>query len=294
MSCIIEAQFTNGPAVRVTFRPMRPCTPLRQSFRPWLLLVVAAVITAVPAAPQHVEQNPFSSAEDLAEGQKLYILNCVACHGPHGNSGRGYDGAKLATKQRKHGNSDGEMFQNILNGIPGTSMPGAWLDDEAVWKILLFIRTFEPDTERACLSSGGDLDAGHELFVGAGRCAVCHTVGMGGGRLGPDLSNAGMVYTKSQIRDALLDPNKTIAEGHRALKVVLRTGDSHEGVLLNEGDYSLHMMGRDEEIYSFMKQDLVSLQRLSRSLMPAYGDTFSKTELENLTAYLCNLGGEHP
>ena len=61
---------------------------------------------------------------------------------------------------------------------------------------------------------------------------------MGGGRLGPDLSNAGMTYTGEQMREALLDPHKTIAERHRGVKVVERAGITHEGILLNEDAYS--------------------------------------------------------
>ena len=101
-------------------------------------------------------------------------------------------------------------------------------------------------------------------------------------------------HTREQIREALLEPHKSIAEGHRGVNVVPRAGGPHEGILLNEDAYSLHMMGRDEQIRSFMKQDLASFQRLDQSLMPAYGDIFSAAELDNLTAYLCTLGGEQP
>ena len=254
-----------------------------------LPLVVVAMAAVQPTAARPVEQNPFSSAEDLAEGVRLYMLNCGVCHGPHGASGRG---AKLATKRRKHGDTDAEMFRNILNGIPGTSMPGLWLDENAVWKILLFVRTLEPETERACTSAEGDAEHGRELFAQKGRCSSCHTVGMGGGRLGPDLSNAGMTYTGEQMREALLDPHKTIAERHRGVKVVERAGITHEGILLNEDAYSLHMMDRAEQIRSFMKADLASFERLDQSLMPAFGDILSAAELDNLTAYLCGLGGE--
>lgn len=256
-----------------------------------VLLGVAAAAALQPAVAQRVERNPFSSAEDLAEGRRLYLLNCGVCHGPHGASGRG---ARLATKRRKHGASDAEMFRNILDGIASTSMPGLWLDEDAVWKILLFVRTLEPESERACTSPQGDSSRGRELFVQKGRCVSCHTVGMGGGRLGPDLSEAGMHYTREQIREALLEPHKSIAEGHRGVNVVPRAGGAHEGILLNEDAYSLHMMSRDEQIRSFMKQDLASFQRLDQSLMPAYRDIFSAAELDNLTAYLCTLGGEQP
>ena len=254
-------------------------------------LFVLAMAAVQPTAARPVEQNPFSSAEDLAEGARLYLLNCGVCHGPHGASGRG---AKLATKRRKHGASDAEMFRNILDGIAGTEMPGLWLDGDAVWKILLFVRTLEPESERACMSAGGDPERGRELFVQKGRCSSCHTVGMGGGRLGPDLSDAAMTYTREQIREALVDPHKTIAERHRGIKVVDRAGDSHEGILLNEDAYSLHMMDRAEQIRSFVKQDLASFERLDHSLMPVYGNILSAAELDNITAYVCSLGGEQP
>ena len=275
--------------MRTHLRPRTP--PARPPVCRALFIIIAAGAAVLPAAAQQVEQNPFSSAEDLAEGHRLYLLNCGNCHGPHGASGRG---APLATKRRKHGASDAEMFRNILDGIAGTSMPGLWLDEDAVWKILLFVRTLEPESERACTSPQGDASRGRELFVQKGRCVSCHTVGMGGGRLGPDLSSAGMNYTREQIREALLEPRKSIAEGHRGVNVVPRAGGPHEGILLNEDAYSLHMMGRDEQIHSFMKQDLASFQRLDQSLMPAYGDVFSAAELDNLTAYLCTLGGEQP
>ena len=255
------------------------------------LLVVVAAAALQPAAAQRVERNPFSSAEDLAEGRRLYSRNCANCHGPEGASGRG---ARLATKRHKHGDSDSEMFRNILDGIAGTEMPGLWLDEDAVWRILLFVRTLEPETERVCRPAEGDARRGRELFVKKGHCSSCHTVGMGGGRLGPDLSDAGMKYTREQIREAVLDPTGTIAAGRRGVKVVSRAGDAHEGILLNEDAYSLHMMGRDEQIRSFAKEDLASFERLDQSLMPAYGDLFSAADLDNLTAYLCTLGGEQP
>ena len=257
----------------------------------FVLFGVVAAAALQPAAAQHIERNPFSSAKDLAEGRRLYSLNCANCHGPTGASGRG---ARLATRRHKHGASDSEMFRNILDGIAGTGMPGLWLDEDAVWRILLFVRTLEPETERVCRLAEGDASRGRELFIQKGRCSSCHTVGMGGGRLGPDLSDAGLEYTREQIREAVLDPTDTIAVGRRGVKVVSRAGAAHEGILLNEDAYSLHMMGRDEQIRSFAKEDLASFERLDQSLMPAYGDLFSAAELDNLTAYLCTLGSEQP
>ena len=100
---------------------------------------LAAALT-LPLIGQHRESNPFSSAADLAEGERLYRTNCGVCHGMEGKTGRG---ARLAVRDHRHGNSDAEMFRVIQNGVPGTDMPGLWLDEDATWKILLFVRTLE-------------------------------------------------------------------------------------------------------------------------------------------------------
>jgi hypothetical protein len=44
--------------------------------------------------------------------------------------------------------------------------------------------------------------------------------------------------------------------------------------------------------YSFQKDDVTSIQREYRSLMPAnYGRLFSDRELDDLVAFLASLGG---
>ena len=52
---------------------------------------------------------------------------------------------------------------------------------------------------------------------------------MGGGRLGPDLSDAGLQYTREHIREALLDPTGTVAEGRRGVKGRIEQGRRARG-----------------------------------------------------------------
>ena len=251
----------------------------------WGLVLVLWVST--PGWSQHAPQkNPFRSPEDLEEGRRLYGLNCSACHGMDGASGRG---AKLATKNHRYGNSDEEMFQTISNGIPGTAMPGLWLDKDSIWKILLFVRTFKAGEEKPCISGPGDPGRGRVLFVEKGRCGACHRRGMTGGRLGPELSNTGSTHTRQQLREALFEPHNDVTDPYRTVRVVGRDGARFEGVLMNEDGYTLHMMDRQENIHSFLKPDLAQIERPSQSLMPAYRGVFNPQELDDLLAYLCSL-----
>lgn len=232
-----------------------------------------------------------SSAEDFQEGKRLYRINCGNCHGMEGTTGRG---ARLARRSYRHGNTDGELFDIIEGGIAGTEMPGLWLNEEDIWRILLFVRSFAATAGQGCEPGGGNASAGMEIFGTKGSCLACHTVGSGGGRLGPDMSFAGELYTSEQLRHALLEPARDIAKRYRTVRLVAEDGESVEGVWMNENAYQIYVMDRAENIRSFRKADLKSLEQPETSLMPAYGGMLSAAELDDLVAYLCSLPAGAP
>ena len=76
-------------------------------------------------AGQHIpenDRNPLAgNPSAVSAGKRLYEQTCQSCHG---GEGRGGDRAPaLATGTFRRGNKDGEIFQNIRNGIAGTAMP---------------------------------------------------------------------------------------------------------------------------------------------------------------------------
>lgn len=254
------------------------------TLRSALLFLVPA--TLLVAARTHTT-NPMSSAEDFEEGKRLYRIHCGVCHGMEGRTGRG---ARLARRSYRRGNSDAELFDLIEAGVPGTDMPGLWMDEDSIWRILLFVRTFAEQASLACEAGAADAAAGKDVFENKGSCLACHTVGSEGGRLGPDMSFAGEMYTAEQLRTALLAPARHISDRYQTVRLVTRDGDHVEGVRLNENLYQVHLMDRAENLRSFSKDRLTSLEQPQESLMPAYGDLLSESDLANLVAYLCTLG----
>jgi copper transport protein len=96
-------------------------------------------------------RNPIpASAASLAEGRQLYEQQgCVDCHGVSGR-GDGPLGRTLRPRPadfRIHmaaGHTDGELFDWISNGVPGTAMPpyADRLTEEQRWHLINFIRGF--------------------------------------------------------------------------------------------------------------------------------------------------------
>ncbi len=254
--------------------------------RPMRYFALLLAIPSILVGARTHETNPMTSPEDFREGQRLYRIHCGNCHGMQGTTGRG---ARLARKSYHHGNTDAELFDIVEGGISGTGMPGLWLEEENIWRILLVVRTLAETASAGCDPGNGEAAAGKQVFAQKGACLACHTVGNTGGRLGPDMSFAGELYTNQQLRQALLDPARDIATRYRTVRVVTADGERVEGAWMNETSYRIHLMDRSENIRSFRKADLSSLEMPPDSLMPAYGELLSAGEIEDLLAYLCTL-----
>ena len=92
--------------------------------------------------------NPVpSSPATIALGQKLYVSNCLTCHGSSGK-GDGPGGAALEKKPAdlsariKAGETDGALFWKITEGrSPMVSWRGS-LSETQRWELVNYIKTF--------------------------------------------------------------------------------------------------------------------------------------------------------
>src|SRR5437879_1095668 len=230
-------------------------------------IIVVVLLCAGRISLQAQEKNPYAGDTKVAKlGEYQFRSNCAFCHGLGGRGGgRGPD---LTRAQKHHGNTDGELFHNIHDGIAGTTMPaatnggiGVGMSDEEIWQVITYIRSVE---KKASAAETGDVAHGKELFYGAAGCGTCHMVNGKGGRLGPDLSSTGASRSVESLTESLRNQSKRLAQGiseplkdfsqeYETVTVVTSDGTKLQGLVLNEDSFTVQMLDTREQLHAFEK-----------------------------------------
>jgi cytochrome c oxidase cbb3-type subunit III len=275
-----------------------------------LLLFVCGVLVACAAATMNLraqDKNPYAGDAKAAKiGESQFRENCAFCHGLGARGGgRGPD---LTRAQKRHGNSDADMFRTINEGVPGTAMPpngatqqGVGMTEEEIWQVITYIRSVQA---KAPAQVVGNAMHGKELFNGTAGCSTCHLIQGKGGRLGPDLSTTGSARSTDYLVESVRSPSRRLAQGiseamkefsqeYETVTVVTEDGTKLVGVVLNEDNFTLQMMDTREQVRLFDKDKLRSLEKSRESLMPAYDQKMlSEKDLQDLIAYLLAVGAQ--
>jgi putative heme-binding domain-containing protein len=263
-------------------------------------IALFACWTGVPGALAQ-EKNPYAGDAKVAKlGEYQFRSNCAFCHGLGARGGgRGPD---LTRANKRHGNTDSEIFHNIHDGIGGTAMPaatnggiGVGMSDEEIWQVVNYLRSVE---KGASAAETGDAAHGKVLFFKDAACGTCHMVNGKGGRLGPDLSSTGSARSVEYLTESLRNPSRRLAQGlaeplkdfsqeYETATVVTSDGTKLQGVILNEDSFSVQMLDSREQLRMFEKSKLRSYEKSRESLMPAYdAKTLPEKDLKDLIAFL--------
>ena len=124
----------------------------------WTLLAVSLFITASLAQNPTYQQdatwhapadavsrpNPLATKpQTAAGGRKLFVRNCVECHGKDGTGIEKKHSADLQLPVVQ-AQSDGVLFWKITNGNTGRGMPSfSKVPELQRWQIVLYIRTLK-------------------------------------------------------------------------------------------------------------------------------------------------------
>ena len=272
--------------------------------RSFQILAAALVLVGIPVlaqrsgSPAGGNPNPFANNfQAITEGQEIYNNTCTACHGKDGAAG---DRAMaLGAPARRYARpTDPEIFDAIMQGIPGTMMPPNRLSESDAWKVTAYIhglRGTAVDTP-----AKGDVAHGEQIFWSKGQCGNCHMIRGKGGLSGPDLSNLAAIRKYTSIVDALTKVQHRVATDggshatallplstYQPVRITMRDGKVINGVLRNEDSFSLQVFGSDNHVYLFDRASLKDIFYIPKSLMPTdYDKRLTPAEFQDLLAYL--------
>jgi putative heme-binding domain-containing protein len=246
------------------------------------------IIPFIAALGWSQDSNPFHSDPKAAElGRVMFRIYCAPCHGIQAKGGRGPD---LTLGTYSAGDKDKDLFRVIARGVPGSEMPGyaGRVEDESIWRLVSYVRSV---AHRETANVEGDPQAGEKIFWGKGSCGQCHQVASKGTSIGPNLTRVGRQRSLAYLRSSVIAPDEDLTPGYSTITVVLRDGRKISGVEKSVDNFSGQFIDLSGKYYSFLREDVTSMQQESRSLMPSYAKVLSPGELTNLLAYLSSLRG---
>jgi len=249
----------------------------------------ATVLCLVAGGCLAQNTNPLARDPQAAEtGRWTFRILCAPCHGIRADGGRGPD---LTLGNYSVGDRDQDLFSAIAHGIPGSEMPayGERIDPEGIWRLVSYIRSV---ARRETSTIQGDAAAGEKTFWGKGGCGACHRIGSRGSGIGPNLSRVGRERSIAYLRTSILTPDADLTPGYGTIHVVLPNGKSMIGVERNLDDFSAQFIDLSGNYHSFVREDVTSMTRENRSLMPSYEKVFTPVELNDLLVYLRTLRGD--
>jgi putative heme-binding domain-containing protein len=244
-------------------------------------LLVTAFAASAPAAAQE-GTNIYTTANDVATGERQFDRHCSRCHGIGATGGeRGPD----LTSGFRRASTDGGLFVVIRDGVPDTEMRGISSNqsDQTVWQIVAYLRSL---TGGMRVEVPGDPELGAAVYERA-DCASCHVIDGAGGLDGPDLSTIGSRRSPDELLSDVTDPDERVQPDWWGMRVT-----HADGRRMGEGTYSVRILDADGRMWSFQKRDLTSYERIETSAMPSFAGTLSADDLEDLVAYLYGLTRE--
>jgi putative heme-binding domain-containing protein len=132
----------------------------------------------------------------------------------------------------------------------------------------------------------GDVAHGQRLFKEA-NCTACHTVSKQAEQQGPYLGNIAATYKRQQLAEAVLQPNKTIAQGFATTSILTVDGRVVIGFVTKELADQVTLRDAQAKEHKINKDDIEIRKTLKTSVMPeGLMDKYSVSDLAAIIAYL--------
>ncbi len=292
------------------------------------LLVASALLFAIGIATSHLFFPVSTLVINEPRGEVLFEENCAGCHNVEadGSLMRGpslYRIGEWAGSRIEGMSAEEYVFQSIVapdayraESAQGM-MPGRFAE-ELPHQDLLSITAYligmhKPldyaallKNEQAQISEAqvtrpavamGTIERGEKLYQT--MCSSCHDleIAQNYDLYYPNLRQIG-AHTRDYLREAILEPSKTIAPGYDSWSLQTRDGASFFGRLVYEDDTRVRLVVLQSEGFGVREFDKASLapfengdllQKSAISEMPPLGLALSEQDMEDLVTYLTFL-----
>jgi putative membrane-bound dehydrogenase-like protein len=130
------------------------------------------------------------------------------------------------------------------------------------------IATLKPDDVLAqVMNTKGDAARGEQLFTQQG-CVACHTVKESEAPKGPFLGNIASIYKRRELAEAVLLPNKTIAQGFVSNIFTMKDGSVQMGFVTSEAADKVIIRNIAAQEITIDPKLVVKREKGDKSLMP--------------------------
>lgn len=135
--------------------------------------------------------------------------------------------------------------------------------------------------------SGGDVKRGREVFFGAkAGCSGCHTIGLDGGHVGPDLTSIGAIRSPHDILEAIVLPSESFVPGHEIYRVETAR-EIYSGLMGNSTSEAIRLITGPNDEVRIPRKEVLKVGRAPISLMPeGFDETLTTAEMTDLMAFL--------
>lgn len=123
-----------------------------------------------------------------------------------------------------------------------------------------------------------------------GPTTTCHTVRQEEPQKGPYLGNIAKIYRRRELAEAILDPNKTIAQGFVSEVFVMHDGTQHSGYVSLQGADEVKIRNATGQEVTLKTADIDERHKMATSIMPTgLMMKFTTREFASLLDYLESL-----
>lgn len=174
-----------------------------------------------------------------------------------------------------------KLLQNFPAGVREAARP-LWNDIEAEREA----RVGRLKQVQSWLT-GGDVGRGRRVFFGSqAACSSCHTIGLEGKEVGPDLTAVGAVRSSHDLLEAILFPSASFVPGHEVHRIQTAR-EVYSGVIIERtADAVVLVTGPDAEV-RIPRSEILSMEPSRVSIMPEGLDrALTQQELIDLLAFL--------